>query len=705
MNYSPKILVIDDEKYIRQSFSDYLEDLDFDVLLAENGKTGLEAMISEKPDLVLVDLIMPDMNGLELLQEGKKHLPDLPIIIISGANLIGHVVRALRYGAWDYLEKPIQDFSILGHSVDKALEKARLIKENKAYQKRLESMVRERTRELEDANTRLSNTNARLHKIVETTQKLTGFVDMKEFGLQILNEFSTHMAASGGSLYLVEEKGLKLISSIDPGHASAFIPFPLAENSILKIVLDRGEPILIGNIKEEKWIAPSGWPEYPNGSLLAFPIHDNYGTHIGIITLHGKNEPPFVEQDKEIGAILASYSCETIRAIKAFEDAKIIERQLHQSQKMEAIGTLAGGIAHDFNNILSGIIGYSELAKININAPDSALQYIKQAMKGAKRAGELVTQILTFSRQGKSEMKPLQLSLIVKEAAKFLRSSIPSTIQIIENIDSKGIVAADATQVHQVVMNLCTNAYHAMKDTGGTLSFKLQDITFNKENMDNVCPPGQYIMLEIQDTGCGIDEQHLDRIFDPYFTTKEVSQGTGLGLAVVNGIVKKHNGFIKLSSQFDSGTVFQVFFPVFEQQDIQVPENEFYSYGFNGTERIMLVDDEKVILDTTRELLSNMGYTVTCFKDSAAALETFKRDPDNFDMVITDMTMPKMDGRVLSKKILSIKRDIPIILCTGFYDGLDEQTAIPMGIRRYLQKPIAANHLASIIRKEFDKKN
>ncbi|MEJ2156536.1 MAG: response regulator [Desulfobacteraceae bacterium] len=322
MNSSPKILIIDDEKHIRQSFADYLEDRDYSVLLAENGRIGFEMLRSVRPDLVLLDLRMPEMDGFELLKEGKKLFPDLPIIIISGANLRADVVRALRYGAWDYLEKPVLDFSILGHSVEKALEKARLKKENKAYQKRLEFMVIERTRELEQANTNLSHVNARLHKIVETTQKLTGCVDLKQFGLKILGEYASYMAASGGSLYLVEENGLRLMSSLDPGHASAFLSFPLPENSILKIAIDGGQPLLIRNIEEEKCITPSGWIDYTDGSLLAFPICDSYGNDIAVITLHGKNGAPFVEEDKEIGAILASYSCETIRAIKAYENTK-----------------------------------------------------------------------------------------------------------------------------------------------------------------------------------------------------------------------------------------------------------------------------------------------------------------------------------------------------------------------------------------------
>ncbi|MGD9686630.1 MAG: response regulator [Desulfobacter sp.] len=698
-----KVLVIDDEKHIRQSLSDYLEDNDYDVITAENGQQGLGFISSEKPDLVLLDLRMPEMDGIDVLRQGKKIMPDLPMIVISGANRIGDVVKALQYGAWDYLEKPIHNFTALDHSINLALEKARLIRENRAYQEHLERMVKERTRELENANTHLSNINERLHKIVETTQRLHACVKMEHFGKKVLEEFAGHMTATGGSLYLLEENGLRLVHSLISEHTPEFIPFPLPEDSVFKTVLEQGQALLVHNIEKENTYLHSGWPGYSNGSFLAFPIREDFGNPIGIITLYNKQTPPFVDQDKEIGAILSSYCCETIRAIKAFEESKKKEIQLQQAQKMEAIGTLAGGIAHDFNNILSGIIGYAELAKMALGTNEKARKYIDQVMGGAWRAGKIISQILTFSRQTESEMRPLKLYLIVKEAVKFLRSSIPSTIHIIEKIDTKDIVVADATQIHQVIINLCTNAYHAMKGAGGTLSISLRNAELSGEDLEEGSPLGEYITLQIKDTGCGIDEKIIDRIFEPYFTTKEVSHGTGLGLAVVSSIVKKHKGMIKVHSRIGKGTVVDVFFPVVNSPLGQFTKPEYNIKALEGTERILLVDDEQDLLDSTQQILSSMGYTVSGFTDSISAYKAFAKEPNAFDLVITDMSMPNMDGRLLSEKILSLKKDMPIILCTGFHDSFTEKDAAKMGIRRYLHKPVPIQTLTLAIREELSK--
>jgi len=698
-----KVLIIDDDKIIRQSLAAYLEDHNYEVITAENGRQGLAFISSEKPDLVLLDLRMPEMDGIDVLRHGKKIMPDLPVIVISGANRIGDAVNALRKGAWDYLEKPIKNFTVLDHSIHQAIEKAGLIRDNKTYQENLESMVKERTRELKNANTHLFNINSRLHKIVETTQRLHGCIEMEHFGKKVLEEFAAHMAANGGSLYLLEENGLRLVHSIVAGHTPEFIPFPLPGDSVFKTILEKGQPLLVRNIEDENIYLPSGWPGYSNESFLAFPIKQDSGTPIGVITLHNKQTPPFVDQDKEIGAILSSYCCETIRAINAFQESKKKERQLQQAQKMEAIGTLAGGIAHDFNNILSGIIGYAELAKMDIGANEKAQKNIAQVMNGARRAGEIVSQILTFSRHAESEMRPLKIYLIVKEAVKFLRSSIPSTIHIIEDVDAKDMVLADATQIHQVVMNLGTNAYHAMRDSGGTLSIFLRKTKLSREDLEEGGVSGEYLALQIKDTGCGIDENVMERIFDPYFTTKEVSQGTGLGLAVVGSIVKKHNGMIKIHSRVGKGTVVDVFFPVFNNTLDKCTKPDYSIEKLGGTEHILFIDDEQGILDSTQQMLSNMGYTVSGFADGISAFKAFAKEPEAFDLVITDMSMPNMDGRLLSKKILSLKKNIPIILCTGFHETFTEQGAVKMGIRRYFHKPVPIQTLTLAIRKELDR--
>ncbi|MCD4743074.1 MAG: response regulator, partial [Desulfobacteraceae bacterium] len=392
--------------------------------------------------------------------------------------------------------------------------------------------------------------------------------------------------------------------------------------------------------------------------------------------------------------------------LKNVTEQKNIEIQLRQSQKMEAIGTLAGGIAHDFNNILSGIFGYAQLTELDPDDGDKVRKNTKQVIKCAQRAGDLVQQILTFSRQAEHKTYPLKLFLIVKEAIKFLRSSIPATISIQDKISSKATVLADPTQAHQVVMNLCTNAYHAMRDSGGTLSIELDDIEITQQEnfTTDSYKPGKYIKLEVRDTGQGMDKKTLERIFEPYFTTKQLEKGTGLGLAVVDGIIKKHNGFIRTYSEVGLGSTFQVFWPVIEKDDSSgIPEEKNRDL-LKGTEQIMLVDDEINICDTSRVLLEKQGYKVIIFQDGLSALQAFTEDPDFFDLVVTDMAMPQMAGDELSTQILKLRKDMPIILCTGFSETMSEEKAASLGIKGFLLKPIAMNDLSHKVREVLDKK-
>ncbi|MCP5196553.1 MAG: diguanylate cyclase [Gammaproteobacteria bacterium] len=328
------ILVVDDEEVIRQSFQDQLEDLGYQVFTAHNGRVGMEMIQQCNPQLVLTDLRMPEMSGLELIRQSKQLAPDIPIIVISGAGVIGDAVQALRLGAYDYLIKPVDGLRILEHTVCKALENARLLRENQRYQERLEELVRERTQALEAANIELANLNARLRKIVETTQGFSDCLDVGSISYRILDEFAGHMCATGGSLYFLEEGGLRLIRVLDPGHAPAFIPFPLPAQSIFQQVLESEKPLLIQDISTLAQPEPSGWEGYADGSVLAFPLTRDGNMIMGILTLHCKEIPPFVEQDKEIGTILASYSCEAIRSIHATETLRESEQRFRDLADM-----------------------------------------------------------------------------------------------------------------------------------------------------------------------------------------------------------------------------------------------------------------------------------------------------------------------------------------------------------------------------------
>ncbi|MBU2452437.1 MAG: PAS domain S-box protein, partial [Proteobacteria bacterium] len=390
----------------------------------------------------------------------------------------------------------------------------------------------------------------------------------------------------------------------------------------------------------------------------------------------------------------------------AEQEKKKLETKLRQAHKMEAIGTLSGGIAHDFNNILSGILGYAQLAEMNIENYVKAKGCIAQIVKGAKRAAGLTQQILSFSRQAEHEKHLLNFSIVVKEAIKLLRSSIPATIEIRENIVSDATVLADPTQIHQVVMNLCTNAYHAMRVTGGTLTIELKEIElFDQDNIPDLnILPGKYLNLDISDTGHGMDEEILRKIFDPYFTTKEVGEGTGLGLALVYGIVEEHGGYVKADSVPGKGSIFHVFFPITANDIISKVQTNTSQPLIGGSERIMVVDDDESILLSTLEFLKDFGYEMSGFSNGAQAFKAFEKNPDQFDLIITDMTMPKMTGDQLSSRVLKIRNDLPIMLCTGYSDNISEIKALKLGIKEYLQKPIDSQRLLLLIREVLDGK-
>jgi PAS domain S-box-containing protein len=387
--------------------------------------------------------------------------------------------------------------------------------------------------------------------------------------------------------------------------------------------------------------------------------------------------------------------------IRAEQEQKRLEAQLRQSHKMEAIGTLAGGIAHDFNNILSAILGYSELTLQQMPEGTRLRRNVEQVLQAGIRARDLVKQILAFSRQAETEKKVLQLSPVIKEAVALLRASLPATIQIKEDLqEDKSLVLADATQIHQIVMNLCTNAAHAMSEKGGVLEIALCRIDADAAPHPEL-EPGAYVRLTVRDTGHGMTQETMGRIFDPYFTTKHVGVGgTGLGLAVVRGIVKSYRGAVGVESEPGVGSSFDVFLPVVDEElSTQSPLPEDHQ---RGSAHILFVDDEATLVDVGRQLLEYLGYTVTARTSSIEALEAFGADPQRFDLVITDTTMPNMSGVELASEIRRLRADIPIILCTGFSEMVTPEKARAMGIQKLMMKPLAVTDMAETIRSVLD---
>jgi len=377
-----------------------------------------------------------------------------------------------------------------------------------------------------------------------------------------------------------------------------------------------------------------------------------------------------------------------------------LENQLRQAQKMESIGTLAGGIAHDFNNILSAILGYSDLIKMEQPEGSEIYDDATQIEQASHRARDLVTQILTFCRMKETEFEPIRIDIIIKEALKLLRSSIPTTIEIksrIENI--RELVLADSTQIHQIIMNLCTNACHAMEDKGGILKVNLSVKKANHVyGLDTTkMEEKKFLKLVVKDTGYGISEEIIENIFDPYFTTKDLGEGTGLGLSVVQGIVKSYGGDIAVTSSPGEGTEFTIHFPVTEMEKKKKTVTESDSIE-GGNEKILLIDDEPNILKIGKKMLERIGYQVTMENDSEKALEKIQSNPGNFDLIITDMTMPRMDGATLARKVLEDYPELPIILCTGYSDRIIKEKIKDIGIKALINKPMSFPVIAGEIR-------
>jgi PAS domain S-box-containing protein len=447
----------------------------------------------------------------------------------------------------------------------------------------------------------------------------------------------------------------------------------------------------------------------PGGTLCIRLQHGDrvYGYLSGAVAEVVRSDPEEQSLFEEMAGDVA-FALHNVEQQKAAQEMQHerdrFEAELRQTQKMEAIGALAGGIAHDFNNILTAIMGFAQLTEQDLEKDSAPYQNLQEVLKASNRARELVKQILTYSRQSTEPLQPVKVQILIKETLKLLRASLPSTIEIRQDLESEAMVLSDPTQIHQIMMNLCTNAAHAMQGKGGILEVNLKNLEMGDDASSRHpdLKPGKYLLLEVTDTGHGITPSIMDRIFDPFFTTKEQGTGTGMGLAVVHGIVKSMGGAITVYSDLGKGSTFRVYMPPTAQDGIIEVDRDVSLPG--GKERILLVDDEISIVSSTANMLQRLGYDVLGTTQAIEALNLFQIRPYDFDLVITDMTMPKMTGDELAKKIFSIREDMPVIICTGFSAKLTEERAKEIGIRAFVMKPFGSADLARTIRRVLDRK-
>jgi PAS domain S-box-containing protein len=645
-------------------------DFDYTILVSEDGESAVARAEYAQPDLILLDIMMPGIDGYETCrrlksQEGTK---DIPVIFMTALAETGHKVRGLEVGAVDYITKPFQREELLAR-IAVHLHIRELTKKLQEANDSLETRVEERTAELAQAISDLHDEIIERKRAEEERVRL-----------------ATAIEQAAEAVFMSDAKWL--ITYVNPAfeRMTGYTRDEITGQHVRILKSGTHEPEFYYNIREAL-SRDNGWS--------------------GRITTRRKDDS-FYESETTVSAVLDSKG-NIVNYVSILRDVTHelkLERELRQSQKMEAIGTLAGGIAHDFNNILTAIIGYSEIALQKLGGDNPAAGDIQRALNAGLRAKELVKQILTFSRHSEQERKPVQLTTVVEEVLKLLRSSLPSTIEIYQHIATapKGdTVLADPIQLHQVLMNLGTNAAHAMRAKGGVLSVSLSDFTVDA-SLVSLYPDlmeGPCIRLTVSDTGHGMEPAVKERIFDPYFTTKKVGEGTGMGLAVVQGIIKNHGGAISVYSEPGQGTTFHIFLPKFEGESGNEPAADELICG--GTERILFVDDEAMLAELGQELIESLGYTITATTDSHDALELFRADPNGFDLIITDMTMPGLTGLEVSQEFMAIRSDIPIILCTGFCEQINEKQAKERGIRDFIMKPYGLSSLSITIRKALEK--
>jgi PAS domain S-box-containing protein len=751
-----KILLVEDNpdhaELIKRAFEPFPETHQLShVCFLEQAK---DRLCSLKPDLIIADYQLPDGEGTDLIHLGGDDHP-LPIILLTdnGDETLG--VSSIKSGILDYIVKSPETFQSLPRIANRAIRQWRTICEH-----------RQAANSLRESQEKLRTVLAHAPVILWTVNR-SGLVTYWE-GRQYLDN-ATHLHDMvGRSVYDIFDQYQEIINHFQRAFAGEaftaqeYMGDRIFETRYQPVVDDKGQPSEIIGVStditdrekatqelqrlyaaieqsDDEIIITNtaGIIKYVNPAYernMGYKRSWCIGKHVKSLSRSQQEGTPYedlrlaldkgqswkgrIADTKKDGTLY--YSDAIISPIhdmtginsgyvwikRDLTNRLALEKQLIQMQKMEAIGTLANGIAHDFNNILGAIVGYSEVALMATEKDSDLRGYLQRVLQASERAGQLTKQILTFSRQTLGEKIAVQAYHIAREVLQLIRAAIPSNIEIKTDLWSKACVFADPTQLHQILMNLCSNASQAMQPAGGILTIRLHEVSCGTEK---VAPfpntvPGDYLRISVIDTGPGIAPALLDRIFDPFFTTKPPGMGTGLGLSVVNNIVTSYCGFIELDSQVGKGTEFHVYLPICEEEEEPVAEAPQIESVPGGSERILVVDDEPFLTDITEQMLTGLGYRTSTSNDPVSALQMIQKTPDVFDLVITDLTMPHLTGDLLAEEICKIRSDLPIIICTGMSEQLTQKRLKQLGIRSVILKPMVLNQLAKAIRDALEKR-
>jgi two-component system, cell cycle sensor histidine kinase and response regulator CckA len=774
MTSKPKrILVVDDEPQNLDLLEALLETFGYKVELASDGFQAIDRM-GPLIDLVLLDVMMPGMDGFEVLQRIRDDPQcfDTPVIMVTSLTGKTDRLHAAELGANDFISKPIDRLE-LRVRMSSLLKMKEAQDEIKRHRAELEVMVEKRTEALRQSEEKyralfeesldpilMLDPRGNIVDVNRAFEGLFGYV-LSEIANNPVHTLFAHTADGAGFEEELHRQGFvrdrEITVRIKDGTERDCIFSLSARRSVHREIL--GYQSIVRDVTDSRRAHEALSQSEARTRLLieASPI----GIMIAQKGVYANVNPAFVSMfgydspeevlDREVEdlcglnsrslyvekmeqALQEKESIQQLELTGVKKDGRTLElavwlrctdigttpallgflvdismeralrEQLLQAQKMQALGTLAGGIAHDFNNILFAMMGFAELALDEIPQGTTIHSNLNQILVAGRRAKDLVRQILTFSRQTDEVKRPVQIAPIVKETLKFLRASLPTTVEIRHAIDPQlGTILARPTQIHQILMNLCTNAAHAMREKGGRLTVTLNQVELDSEPSPQLTgiSPGRYLKLTVSDTGHGMSQEIADRIFEPYFTTKRAGEGTGLGLAVVHGIVESHEGRIEMQTRAKRGTTFSVYLPVIDE--VSPNQADDGDIAPTGRETILVVDDEELLAAVTKQILESLGYRVAAETDSLEALDLFGSMPERFDLVITDMTMPNLTGIELAIKMKAVRPEVPVIVCTGFSDQISQDIAKDMGIEALVMKPVLKVELAKTVRRVLDR--
>jgi PAS domain S-box-containing protein len=601
---------------------------------ARNLREAREKIAAQLPHLVVADLRLPDGDGAELLS-GDRESARYPVVIMTSHGDEQVAVDSMRTGALDYVVKSEVTLARMPHIAERALREWGHISERRRAEEALRASEEHFRLLIENALDMISilGEDGNIGYISPSCKRVLGFLPGEVVGRNVLDFVHPEDRA------LVEEAIAQ--SFARPGTAHSYVARVRARSGRWRLLES------IGSVRAD-----------PQEGLRA------------VVNSRDITDRREAEEEKER-----------------------LEAQLRHARKMETLGTLAGGIAHDFNNILQAIVGCTELAQHTLPEESSAGSYLQRVVDATGRARNLVRQILTFSRQSEPERRKVAVEQVAEDALALLRATLPTTIEIRRDFRVGGHVMADPTQLQQVLMNLCTNAQHAMEPNGGVLEVGLDRVELGEgeTRLDPNLEAGTFLLLSVKDDGCGMSEETRERIFEPFFSTKEVGKGTGLGLSVAHGIVASHGGAIRVSSRPGEGTTFQVFLP---EAGGAVRSEQPQDDVVGGQRwRILYVDDEETLLLAGQGLLERLGHDVRVTTDGLEALEAFRAEPDGFDVVITDQTMPRLTGLQLAREIHALRPELPVVITTGYSEAVDAEAVAELGVAAYLAKPFGARDL------------